>query len=90
MSNEPSPSNLVAVITPLILTLPTTLSLYPFAVVPIPTPSSSTANRVVPDPTCNVFKPGVVVPTPTSSKVKIEESHSKLIGDIARHSLSVV
>ena len=36
VSKDPSPSNLVAVITPAIKVSPSTLSLYPFAVVPIP------------------------------------------------------
>ena len=51
LSKEPSPSNLVAVTTPLMLISPITRSAVPFAVVPIPTPSSSTANKEVPDPT---------------------------------------
>ena len=64
-SKEPSPTNLVAVTTPEKLELPTTLSLYPFAVVPIPTPSASMATIEVPPPTWNAFIPGVVVAIPT-------------------------
>ena len=52
LSKEPSPLKLVAVRIPTILTLPSTLSLYPLAVVPIPTPVPSTANSELPDPTC--------------------------------------
>ena len=51
VSKEPSPSNLVAVTMPVKRASPSTLSLYPFAVVPIPTPSSSIATKEVPEPT---------------------------------------
>ena len=78
VSKDPSPSNLVAVTTPLILISPITRSEVPFAVVPIPTPSPSTANRLVPDPTWNVFTPGVVVPTPTLSIINLLLTQTKV------------
>ena len=62
--------NEFAVSAPETFTSPTTLSLYPFAVVPIPTPSASTQKVDVPDPTLNVQSPGESVPTPTESNIK--------------------
>ena len=64
LKREPSPLKLTAVTIPATLTLPSILSLYQLAVVPIPTPVPSTANSEVPDPTFKVFKPGDVVPIP--------------------------